>query len=84
MKVVAERTPDGGETLNVTITTSNAGGRHGQVARREPLFCASRTVLRIDADNSGHRRTVWIIPADDPAMPRSINDHVPLSLDDQK
>jgi hypothetical protein len=27
--VVAERTPDGGETLKVTITTSNAGGRRG-------------------------------------------------------
>jgi hypothetical protein len=28
-KVVAERTPDGGETRKVTITTSNAGGRRG-------------------------------------------------------
>jgi hypothetical protein len=28
-KVVVERTPDGEETLKVTITTSNAGGRHG-------------------------------------------------------
>jgi hypothetical protein len=28
-RVVAERTPDGGETLKVTITTSNAGGRRG-------------------------------------------------------
>jgi hypothetical protein len=27
-KVVAEKTPDGGETLKVTITTSNAGGKH--------------------------------------------------------
>jgi hypothetical protein len=26
-KVVVERTPDGGETLKVTITTSNAGGK---------------------------------------------------------
>jgi hypothetical protein len=26
-KVVAEKTPDGGETLKVTITTSNAGGQ---------------------------------------------------------
>jgi hypothetical protein len=26
-KVVAERTPDGGETLKVTIITSNAGGQ---------------------------------------------------------
>jgi hypothetical protein len=26
-KVVAEKTPNGGETLKVTITTSNAGGQ---------------------------------------------------------
>jgi hypothetical protein len=26
-KVVAEKTPDGGETLKVTITTSNTGGQ---------------------------------------------------------
>jgi hypothetical protein len=29
-KVVAERTPVGGETLKVTITTSNVGGRRKQ------------------------------------------------------
>jgi hypothetical protein len=47
-KVVAEKTPEGGETLKVTITTSNTGGQAqtgGQT--REP-------VLRI-ADGPTHR-----------------------------
>jgi hypothetical protein len=57
-KVVTERTPDEGETLKVTITTSNAGGRHRQQTRREHLFCASRTVRRTDADGPGHRWTI--------------------------
>jgi hypothetical protein len=42
-KVVTERTPDGGETLKVTITTSNTGGRHRQETWREHLFCVLRT-----------------------------------------
>jgi hypothetical protein len=39
-KVVAEKTPDGGETLKVTITTSSAGGQ-AQTGRqaREPVLC---------------------------------------------
>jgi hypothetical protein len=48
-KVVAEKTPDGGETLKVTITTSGAGGQartKGQ--EQEP-------VLRI-SDGPTHRR----------------------------
>jgi hypothetical protein len=40
-KVVAEKTPDGGETLKVTITTSNVGGKHKQVVERRNLFCTS-------------------------------------------
>jgi hypothetical protein len=46
-KVVAEKTPDGGETLKVTITTSNAGGQT-QTREQEP-------VLRI-LDGPTHRR----------------------------
>jgi hypothetical protein len=83
-KVVTERTPDGGETLKVTITSSNAGGRRRQVTRRRHLFWASRTVQHIDADGPVHRRTVRIIPLDGPAMPRSYDDHVPSNHDDQK
>jgi hypothetical protein len=48
-KVVAEKTPDGGETLKVTITTSSAGGQaqtKGQ--EQEPM-------LRI-SDGPTHRR----------------------------
>jgi hypothetical protein len=45
--VVAEKTPDGGETLKVTITTSSAGGQ-AQTKEQEPL-------LRI-SDGQMHRR----------------------------
>jgi hypothetical protein len=46
-KVVAEKTPDGGETLKVTITTSSAGGQ-AQTKGQEP-------VLRI-LDGPTHKR----------------------------
>ena len=45
-KVVAKKFPNGGETLKVTITTSNTGGRRKEGTRRVHLFCASRTVQR--------------------------------------
>ena len=83
-KVVAKKTPNGGETLKVTITTSNAGGRRKQGTRCVHLFCASWTVRRTDADGLGHRRTVQIIPVDSPATPRNHDDHVPSNHDDQK
>jgi hypothetical protein len=57
-KVVAEKNPNGGETLKVTIITSNIGGRRKQGTRRVHLFCLSRTVRRIDTDGPGHRRTI--------------------------
>lgn len=38
-----------GETLKITITTSNAGGRHRQAARHDPLSFAPWTVQHIDA-----------------------------------
>jgi hypothetical protein len=41
-KVVAEKTPDGGETLKVTIMTPDAGGKHGPRSRNP--CCASRMV----------------------------------------
>jgi hypothetical protein len=44
---VAEKTPDGGETLKVTITTSSAGGQ-AHTKEQEP-------VLRI-SDGPTHRR----------------------------
>jgi hypothetical protein len=55
-KVVAEKTPDGGETLKVTITTSNARGQRRQVTRNGSLFCTSRTVRRLDTDGPALRR----------------------------
>jgi hypothetical protein len=48
-KVVAEKTPDGGETLKVTITTSCTGGQ-AQTKGRE-----QEPVLRI-SDGPMHRR----------------------------
>jgi hypothetical protein len=81
-KVVAEKTPDGGETLKVTIT--NAGGNRKQVTERGNLFCASWMVRYTDADSPGPRETVRVIPIDDPATPRSHGDHVPSNHDNQK
>jgi hypothetical protein len=83
-KVVAEKTPNGGETLKVTITTSNVGGRCKQGTRRVHLFCASRTIRRIDTDGLGHRRKVHTIPVDGSAAPRNHDDHVPSTHNDQK
>jgi hypothetical protein len=83
-KVVAEKTPNGGETLKVTITTSNTGGRCKQGTRHIHLFCALQTVRRIDANGPGHRRKVQIIPVDGSATPRNDDDHVPSNHDDQK
>jgi hypothetical protein len=83
-KVVAEKTPNGGETLKVTITTSNVEGRRKQGTKRVYLFCASWTVRRTDADGPGHRRTIQTIPVDGTAMHRNHDDHVPSNRDDQK
>jgi hypothetical protein len=83
-KVVAEKTPDGGETLKVTITTSDTGGKSRQGDKRVNPYCASRTVRRPDADGPKHRRTVRNIPADSPATLRTDNDHVPSNHDDQR
>jgi hypothetical protein len=57
-KVVAEKTPDGGETLKVTITTSSAGGKRRPRGRSRSTCRASRTVRRTGADGPGPRRTV--------------------------
>jgi hypothetical protein len=80
-KVVAEKTPNVGETLKVTITTSNAGGRCKQGTRRVHLFCASRTVRHIDADGPGHYRKVQTIPVDGLATPRNHDDHISSNHD---
>jgi hypothetical protein len=71
-KVVAEKTPDGGETLKVTIT-----------ARGNP-FCASRTVRHPDADGPKLLRTVRRLLADGPATLRTHNNHVHSNHDDQR
>jgi hypothetical protein len=81
-KVVAEKTPDGGETLKVTITTSSAGGKR-RPRSRSPC-CASRMVRRTGADGPGPHRMVQRIPADGPIILKTHNDHVPSNHDDQR
>jgi hypothetical protein len=58
-KVVAEKAPNGGETLKVTITTSNAGGQ--AQARNQ----ARAPILRI-VDGLTHRRGWSGTPKDSP------------------
>jgi CheY-like chemotaxis protein len=81
-KVVAEKTPDGGETLKVTITTSGTEGQaqtRGQA--REPVLRITDS-LHPDADGPKLLRTVRNIPADGPASLRTRNDHVHSNHDD--
>jgi hypothetical protein len=76
-KVVAEKTPDGGETLKVTITNSGTGGQaQTRGYAREPI-------LRI-ADGLVPRRGRSVTSPDGPATPKSRGDHVPSNHDDQK
>jgi hypothetical protein len=65
-KVVAEKTPDGGETLKVTITTSSAGGQV-QTKEQEP-------VLRISDDPTRRRRRSRTT-SDDPENYSGQSDH---------
>jgi hypothetical protein len=81
-KVVAERTPDGGETLKLPSQPPTLEGRCRQVTRCGSLCYASQTVRRTNTDGSGHHRIVRIIPADGPTTPRSHDDHVPSNHGD--
>jgi hypothetical protein len=57
-KVVVEKTLDGGETLKITISDSNVGGRRRQATKCSDLFCASRTVRHVGTDGPGPHRMV--------------------------
>jgi hypothetical protein len=83
-KVVAEKTPDGGETLKVTITASGTGGKHRQGDRCGNPCCASRTVHRPDADGLKFLRTVRRLRADGPATLRTRNNRAHPNHDDQR
>jgi hypothetical protein len=74
-KVVGEKTPDGGETLKVTITTSSTGGKCRPRGRSRSPCCASRTVRRTGADGLRPRWTVRRIPADGPENSSGQSDH---------
>jgi hypothetical protein len=82
--VVAEKNPDGGETLKVTITTSGTGGKHRPRDGRRNPYCASRMVRRLGADGPGLRRTVRRSPTDGPAILKTRKVCVPSNHDDQK
>jgi hypothetical protein len=73
-KVVAEKTPDGGETLKVTITASGTGGKRRPRDRSRSPCCVSRTVRCTGADDTGPHRTVQQIPSDGPAILKTRND----------
>jgi hypothetical protein len=79
---VAEKTPDGGETLKVTITTSGIGGKRIPKGRSRNPCCASWTGRPTDADCPGPRRTVQRIPAVGPVILKTLNDRVPSNHDD--
>ena len=83
-QVVAEKTPDGGETLKVTITDSSTG-EQAQTGRQ-----MQEPVLRIPdgparrRGRSGTHRTVRRAPSDGPAVLRTHNVHVLSNHDDQR
>jgi hypothetical protein len=74
---VAKKTPDGGETLKVTITTSSAGGQ-AQTKGQE-----QEPVLRI-SDGPTHRRRRYRTMPDGPIILKTRNDRVPSNHDDQR
>jgi hypothetical protein len=65
-KVVAKKTPDGGETLKVTITTSSVGGQ-AQTKEQEPKLCIS--------DGPPHRRRRFGTTSDGPENFSGWSDH---------
>jgi hypothetical protein len=74
-KVVAEKTPNEGETLKVTIMTPGAGGQ-ARTKEQEP-------VLRIP-DGPTHRRGRSGTTLEGPAILKTRNGHVPSNHDDQR
>jgi hypothetical protein len=83
-KVVAEKTPDGGETLKGTIPTATVGGGgKRRLGSRSPC-CASWTVRHTGADGPGPHQTVKRIPADGPIILKTRNGRVPSNHDDQR
>jgi hypothetical protein len=83
-KLVAEKTPDGGETLKVTITASSTRGKRRQGNNCGNPYCASRTVRHPGADGPTLLQTVRRTPADGLAMLRTRSGHVPSNHDDQR
>jgi hypothetical protein len=83
-KVVAEKTPDGGETLKVTITASSTGGQ-AQTGRQmqEPVLRIP-AVRHIGTDGPGPRRTVRRTPTDGPTVLKTRNGHILSSHDGQR
>ena len=76
-EVVAEKMPDGGETLKITIKSSNAVGQ-AQAGSR-----ARAPVLQIK-DDAIQRREHFGSPANGLTATRDNSDFVPSNLDDPK
>jgi hypothetical protein len=76
-KVVAEKTPDGGETLKVTITNSGTGGQvQTRGHAREPILrIADGPVPRrgrsVTSPNGPERSSGWSGNAEEPRRPRT-------------
>lgn len=74
-EVVAEKAPDGGEMLKITIRSSNFGGRRRERARSSPLFCVSQTIRPRGADGPVQQRTVRPVSADGQVSTRGSSGH---------
>jgi hypothetical protein len=70
-KVVAEKKPNGGETLKITIKSSNTRGKHRKRGGSNPLFYASRTVQPRGADGLVHPQMVRPVKVDGLARPEA-------------
>jgi hypothetical protein len=62
-KVVAKKTPDGGETLKINIKSANTRGRRRRRTGPGPMFCVSWMVWPLGADSLDLRRTVRLARA---------------------
>jgi hypothetical protein len=60
------------------------GDRCRQTAKSSTLFCAPWTVWHAGTEGLGHHQIVRTDLVDGLAIPRSSDDHVPSSHDDQK
>jgi hypothetical protein len=83
-EVVAKMTPNGKETLKITIKSDNVGGKCRQVTKPSSLFSTSWMVRLVIVDGPDHQWIVWAVLTDNSATPRDDSDCVPSSHGDPK